>query len=146
MTCIAVVNNDTVFLDMMAAVLKEKGWETTTYRESDKAFTALKGDPPDLIILDIRMETPESGWTILELLTLDPVTARIPVIVCSAALLDLRSHESWLNDHGINVLPKPFDLDELYDRVEKNLGVRPGRSWRRRSPLRWLASRVRRLY
>jgi DNA-binding response OmpR family regulator len=126
MTHIAVVNDDTMFLDMMGAVLAEHGWDTDVYRESESAYLALKQNPPDLIILDIRMETPESGWTLLELLTLDPETRRIPVIVCSAAIVDLREHEPWLAENGIAVLPKPFDIRHLYRAVEAALGQRPG--------------------
>jgi DNA-binding response OmpR family regulator len=121
MTRIAVVNDDTVFLEMMAAVLQEQQYEVRICREADHAFEQLRADLPDLIILDIRMETPESGWNLLELLALDRITHHVPVIVCSAAIQDLRSHEEWLNNHGIAVLPKPFDIDELYACVEKAL-------------------------
>lgn len=121
MTRIAVVNNDTVFLEMMAAVLAERGWETEVCRETGGAFERLKSHLPDLIILDIRMETPEAGWTLLELLTLDREMAAIPVIVCSAAIFDLRAHEDWLKEHGIAVLPKPFDIPHLYAEVEAAL-------------------------
>lgn len=121
MTRIAVVNDDTVFLEMMVAVLAEGGWETSVYRERGEAFSQLQQDPPDLIILDIRMESPESGWTLLELFTLDRTLCAIPVIVCSAALLDLRAHEEWLHQNGIAVLPKPFNIDQLYQEVEAAL-------------------------
>jgi DNA-binding response OmpR family regulator len=67
------------------------------------------------------MESPEAGWSILELLKLDPATNSIPVIVCSAAIDDLRSREPWLAHHGIVTLPKPFDIDDLYKRVEAAL-------------------------
>ncbi len=121
MTRIAVVNDDTVFLEMMAAVLEEQKYEVKLCREADNAFQELRADLPDLIILDIRMKTPESGWNLLELLTLDRETHHVPLIVCSAALRDLRAHEEWLNAHGIQVLPKPFDIDELYACVERSL-------------------------
>ncbi len=121
MTRIAVVNDDTVFLYMMAAVLAEQGWDTKVYRERGDAFSALQQDPPDLIILDIRMESPETGWTLLELFTLDRTLCTIPVIVCSGALLDLRAHEEWLNQNGIAVLPKPFNINQLYQEVEAAL-------------------------
>ncbi|GAC1445915.1 MAG: hypothetical protein NVSMB52_08880 [Chloroflexota bacterium] len=121
MTRIAVVNDDTVFLEMMAAVLRERGCDTSIYHEGHGAFRSLKADLPDLIILDIRMETPETGWTLLELLTLDRDTRNIPVIVCSAALLDLRAHEDLLRRFGIAVLPKPFDIEALYARVDASL-------------------------
>lgn len=121
MTRIAVVNNDTVFLEMMAEVLREGGWETDIYREGDRAYEQLKASPPDLIILDIRMESPETGWTLLELLTLDPAMLPIPVIVCSAAILDLRQHEELLSLYGVAVLPKPFNIETLYHRVRESL-------------------------
>jgi CheY-like chemotaxis protein len=124
MTRIAVVNDDTVFLDMMAAVLSERGWDTAVYRETENAFAALKEQPPDLIILDIRMETPESGWTLLEVLTLDREMRRIPTIVCSGAIFDLRAHQDWLAAQGIQVLPKPFDIESLYRTVDAALRTR----------------------
>jgi DNA-binding NtrC family response regulator len=121
MTRIAVVNDDTMFLEMMAAVLTERGWDTGIYREADSVFATLQRDPPDLIILDIRMETPETGWTLLELFTLDRELCTVPVIVCSAALLDLRMHQEWLAQNGISVLPKPFNIRQLYQEVESAL-------------------------
>ncbi len=121
MARIAVVNDDTVFLEMMAAVLAERGWDTRIYRERGNAFAELHQHPPDLIILDIRMESPETGSTLLELLTLDRRPCTIPVIVCSAALLDLRAHEEWLNQNGIAVLRKPFNINQLYREVEAAL-------------------------
>jgi CheY-like chemotaxis protein len=123
MTRIAVVNDDTVFLDMMAAVLRERGWEVSIYREGDAAFERLREDPPDVIVLDIRLEKPETGWTVLELLTLDPRTSPVPVIVCSAALRDLREHEPLLKKYGIAVLPKPFDVGALYAQVDEALAA-----------------------
>lgn len=118
---ITVVNDDTTFLEMMAAVLAEGGWDTTCIRESHGAFARLRQDPPDLIILDIRMESPESGWNLLEVITLDRSLRHVPVIVCSAALFDLRAHEDWLHQNGIAVLPKPFNIDQLFSQVEQTL-------------------------
>jgi CheY-like chemotaxis protein len=118
---IAIVNDDTDFLSLMAELLRERGWEAIICREAEGAFHRVKETQPDLVVLDVRMSRPESGWMILELLTLDPETGRIPVIVCSAALDDLRSKEAWLNEHGIAILPKPFDIDDLYQAVDSAL-------------------------
>lgn len=122
MTRIAVVNDDTDFLTLMCEVLTEKGWDAYALREGDSAFELLRQDHPDLIILDVRMDTPEMGWDILNLLTLDSETRVIPVIVCSADMVALHEKADWLEQHGIGVLPKPFDLDDLYQRVQLTLG------------------------
>jgi DNA-binding response OmpR family regulator len=122
---IAVVNDDTTFLSLVEELLADNGWEAFTLRESKTAFKMIKDDPPDLVMLDIRMGSPEAGWTIIELLKLDPATADVPIIVCSAALDDLRSKEEWLRQHNILTLPKPFDLDDLYRTVEEGLRTAP---------------------
>lgn len=119
---IAVINNDTDFLTLMSDVLESRGWATTICREGKEAFAVVRQQPPDLIVLDIRMETPETGWNVLELIKLDPHTSSIPVVVCSADALALRAKESWLHDRGIDTLLKPFDIDDLFAAVEKGLG------------------------
>ena len=88
----------------------------------------MRAQQPDLILLDIRMGGEESGWTLLELLTLDPQTRPIPLIVCSAAIRDLQDHQPLLDRFGIGVLPKPFDLEVLLEKVEAALGRGKARS------------------
>jgi CheY-like chemotaxis protein len=118
---LAVVNNDTDFLTLMTEVLKERGWQTVVCRESHGAYNTIKDAQPDAVILDVRMESPESGWNILELIRLDPATRDIPVLVCSAAAIELREKEEWLKSHGVATLLKPFDIEDLYEAVEKIL-------------------------
>lgn len=124
MVRIAVVNDDTDFLTLMGELLEDRGWTPIIHREGEDAFRLLQQDVPDLIILDIRMGHPEQGWTILELLTLDPETRTIPVVVCSAAIDDMRKRQDWLHEKGISILPKPFDIDDLYRSVETALDRR----------------------
>jgi CheY-like chemotaxis protein len=76
------------------------------------------------VLLDIRMGGEETGWTIMECLTLDPETRPIPLIVCSAAIRDLQAHQPMLERYGVDVLPKPFDLDALLEKVETGLARR----------------------
>lgn len=119
---IALINDDTVFLGLMQELLETiEGYQVTICREGDQAYEFVKQQQPDLVILDIRMGGEETGWTVLELLTLDPATRPIPLIVCSAAIRDLQDHEPLLKQYGIDVLPKPFDLDALLENVEAAL-------------------------
>jgi CheY-like chemotaxis protein len=117
MARVAVVNDDTEFLGLMAEVLEAEGYEVLILREADHAFASVKQEMPDLVVLDVRMESQESGWTIAELLTLHPDTRAIPVIVCSADVHSLRENRDWLAQHGIGALAKPFDLDDLLGSV-----------------------------
>ena len=123
---IAVVNNDTAFLELMGELLGGEGYRTLICKEGDKAYALVKERQPDLVVLDIRLDHPESGWTILELLRLDPATARIPVIVCSADGRFLREKAAALADLDCDVLEKPFDLDMLLAKVAAALAAGRG--------------------
>jgi DNA-binding NtrC family response regulator len=116
---IAVINDDTVFLDLMRDLLEtEENFEVLICREWDHAYEFVKRERPDLVIQDIRIGGEEHGWTILNLLTLDPETRPIPTIVCSAAIQSLHEHQEMLSKFGIQALPKPFDLDTLLSTIE----------------------------
>ncbi len=123
---IAVINDDTAFLGLMEELLeKEEGYDVRVCREADRAYEFVKSLRPNLVILDIRVGHEESGWTILELLTLDPTTRPIPVIVCSAAVHSLIEHQQLLQQYGCEVLAKPFDLDALLRKVREALAAGP---------------------
>jgi CheY-like chemotaxis protein len=119
---VAVINDDTAFLNLMRDLLEtEGGYEAVICREWDDAHAFVKDQRPALVILDIRIGGEEHGWTILNLLTLDPETPRIPVIVCSAAIQSLHQHQDLLGKYGICALPKPFDIDALLETVARML-------------------------
>jgi len=115
---IAVINDDTHYLQLMHDLLEEEeGYTVTICKEADDAYGFVKETHPDLVILDIRVGHEETGWLILNLLTLDPATRPIPVIICSAAISSLHEHEELLKKYDCDVLPKPFDLDTLLEKV-----------------------------
>ena len=124
---IALINDDPVFLELMHDLLqKEEGYQVLICKESSNAYAFVKEQRPDLIVLDIRMGGEETGWKILELLSLDPDTQPIPVIVCSAALPNLKQHGPLLKKYGAGVLPKPFDLDALLAKIQ--VALRKGKT------------------
>lgn len=59
---IALVNDDTVFLKSMEKLLWEfGGYDTTIIHEGNTAYHIIKREKSHLVILDIRMENPETG-------------------------------------------------------------------------------------
>jgi CheY-like chemotaxis protein len=125
---IALINDDTSFLELMRDLLEdEEGYQVSICKEWDGAYQFVKDTQPDLVIQDITIGGQEKGWTILNLLTLDPATRPIPLIVCSAAIQSLHDHQQLLDKYGITALPKPFDLDELLSTIERVIGRGPAR-------------------
>lgn len=131
---IAVINDDTVFLRLMHELLgAEEGYQVSTCFVGADGYAFVKNLQPDLVVLDLVFgNNAEEGWRTLDLLTLDPATSRIPVIVCSAATVELDRHSEWLRRFDVEALRKPFDLHVLLSKVRASLGVpRTGdvRSW-----------------
>jgi CheY-like chemotaxis protein len=125
---IAVINDDTTFLRLMEELLRvEQGYTVGVCKQWQHAYEFVKEFRPDLVILDVVMNDEEAGWRILNLLTLDPETRPIPVLVCSAAVRSLHDHQELLDRFGIRALPKPFDLDTLLAAVGEMLGSPPPR-------------------
>ena len=118
---IAVVDDDVAFVEFMGHALAARDWETLGYYQGEGTFELLRRIQPDLVIVDIRLEQPDGGWKLLELLRLDPRTAHIPAIICSADALQVGERELWLRHESIPALRKPFDLDELYRLIEWRL-------------------------
>jgi CheY-like chemotaxis protein len=122
MARIVVVDDAEDITEFISEVLQDTGHTVVVCNQGGDALRCIIEGHPDLVLLDIRFEgMTETGWDILARLHEHPLTERLPVIVTSAALDDLRAHDAWLQHRGISVLAKPFDLDELLDLVESSL-------------------------
>ena len=122
MSKISVINADTAFLRLMLEFLTDAGYEVMLHEQDGAIHGQLREESADLIVLDVSIEQPDSGWTLLELLRLDPATATIPIIVCSADVLQLRSKEQLLKELHCAILEKPFDLETLLSTISTMLG------------------------
>lgn len=78
----------------------------------------IKRERPRLVIIDVRLQSLDEGWKILEQVRLDPMTRNIPVIICSADTQFLRWKRRQLRQMNCEVLEKPF-REELLCEVEK---------------------------
>jgi DNA-binding response OmpR family regulator len=112
---ISVINDFEPFLEVMKSLLQEQEYEVDLVHESIRAKDRVTAFKPDLIVLDLRLEKPDTGWQLLELFRLDPELAATPVIVCSADIVGLQDRADVFERHGIRALEKPFNLEELLD-------------------------------
>ncbi len=124
---VLVADDDEAMLDLMAGLLGEEGgYEVLAHRLDGDIHTQVARELPDLVILDLLDGgRREAGWRALELLRLDPATRHIPVMLCSAAADRLEGHREWAGKLGVDLLAKPFDVDDLLARVRAALGAEP---------------------
>jgi DNA-binding response OmpR family regulator len=102
-------------------LLSDEDFDVKVALSGAGALELIRMTLPDLVILDVRLPD-VSGWDILQSLKLDHATTAIPVLVCSAAVQELRSLETQLNRMGVDVLIKPFAIDTLLDKVRTLIG------------------------
>jgi CheY-like chemotaxis protein len=75
---------------------------------------------PDLILLDLNLPD-MSGVEFLQKLCADEATAQIPVVVISADVVS--EQRGNLQKYGIRAfIAKPFDLSELEEEVDRQIG------------------------
>jgi serine phosphatase RsbU (regulator of sigma subunit) len=119
---ILVVDDTPANLQVLAGMLKDRGYKVRPVPSGKLALLAAQRDPPDLILLDINM--PEmNGYEVCEHLKSDEKLKRIPIIFISALTEPLDKVKAFAIG-GVDYLTKPFQMEELHARVETHLKLR----------------------
>ncbi len=78
-------------------------------------MTHIEKSRPDLVIMDIMLPDGD-GRELLTQLRSNPSTAEIPVLMISARYTEANIQHGSFKPNGF--LAKPFDIDDLLDRIE----------------------------
>lgn len=113
-----VVDDSTEFLSFMEALLASEGFPVAIASTYTAALKRLEAQPPDLVICDVRMPEMEP-FAILKLVHENADTRHVPVLLCTGAIQEIDQAERWLAERGVEVLLKPFDVDDLLSRIKK---------------------------
>ena len=119
---ILVVDDTPANLQVLAGMLKDRGYRVRPVPGGKLALTAARRDPPDLILLDINMPD-MNGYEVCEELKADEALKGIPVIFISALTEPLDKVKAFATG-GVDYLTKPFQMEELHARVETHLKLR----------------------
>ncbi|HUG20060.1 MAG TPA: SpoIIE family protein phosphatase [Planctomycetaceae bacterium] len=119
---ILVVDDTSANLQVLAGMLKDRGYKVRPVPSGKLALLAARRDPPDLILLDINM--PEmNGYEVCEHLKADDELKGIPIIFISALTEPLDKVKAFATG-GVDYITKPFQMEELHARVETHLKLR----------------------
>lgn len=115
MARITVVNDYPAFLEMMDAMLGSAGHEVAILDGQAASIEEVRDTRPDILIIDVAVkEGGTTGWDVLVLARTDQRLLAVPVIVCTADVIQTRERRDELDRLGnIRVLEKPFSADEL---------------------------------
>ena len=116
MARVLVIDDDPTIRQLMARMLTMEGYEVLDAFDGEDGIQQFQENDVDLIVTDWEMPRKDGGDVIREVRRREPaakiivVTAHQPAIT---AAMELGVHK---------VLPKPFDLQQLIDGVEDELG------------------------
>jgi sigma-B regulation protein RsbU (phosphoserine phosphatase) len=119
---ILIVDDTLANLRLLSQMLAEQGYHVRPVPDGQLALAAVQAEPPDLILLDIRM--PEmDGYEVCERLKVDAQTRDIPIIFISA--LDATQDKvRAFQTGGVDYVTKPFQAAEVLARVKTHLALR----------------------
>ena len=118
-TTIMIVDDSPVNLKLLLELLREKGYRVVAFTGGAQALAAAAKNPPDLVLLDIRM--PEmDGFEVCRRLKANAALQDIPVLFITA-LAEAGDKVQAFAVGGADYITKPFHPDEVYARVQTHL-------------------------
>ena len=118
---ILIVDDDHDTHQFVADLLHMYGYEATCVHTSATARELIPREHPDFLILDLHIDQPYAGWTLLQELHADSATSTIPVVLMTSDREFVRLSRNEVRALGGEVLEKPFELDHLITRVQARL-------------------------
>jgi len=117
---ILVVDDDDDILEIVTLLLSERGYEVRMLNHGKTIFDNIREFQPGLILMDVMLGDMD-GRAICQDLKKDPLIGSLPVILISGTH-DLAESIN-LPGGPDDFIAKPFDLDELYAKVERHLAA-----------------------
>ena len=111
---VLVVDDEDGVLYMVKDILEDDGFTVLTATDGRKGLLLAAHARPDVVVTDLMMPG-ISGRVLRERLQHDPRTARIPVLLMSAA------YKPQPGDQFAGVIGKPFEIDELLRLVHRQM-------------------------
>jgi cyclic di-GMP phosphodiesterase len=120
---VMIVDDEPINIKVVRKYLEMEGYRNfVSTIDAPHAFEMIRKEKPDVVLLDIMM--PEvSGLDILEMLSGNNETARIPVIILTATG-DPETKRKALDLGATDLLAKPVDINELVPRIRNALLVK----------------------
>jgi len=114
---VALVSDEPTFCYVATNWLESAGYRVVSARD-EQGFAALR-DTEHLaaLVIEVTADTGFSASRIIDMLWTNPLTSRLPVIVCSADPGFYTWQAQYLTSRGCRVLGKPLGRETLLDAI-----------------------------
>ena len=119
---ILVVDDDPNSLDIARTYLESRGYTVATALDGKEALAKLEQVRPGVVLLDVMMPGMD-GWEVARLIKNHPDYKDVRVVMLTARS-DFQDKHEGLRAGADYYIVKPIRLEELGQRVERNLKAR----------------------
>jgi DNA-binding response OmpR family regulator len=119
---ILIVDDEPFNIDYLEQELEELGYETMSARNGQEALERVAADPPDLILLDVRMPVMD-GFTVCRSLKGNETTRLIPIVIMTT-LDGIEDRIKGIEAGADDFLTKPVNQRELLARLRTTLQLK----------------------
>jgi CheY-like chemotaxis protein len=120
-----VVDDEFVNRELMESLLTLFGYEVVLANSAKKALQLAHTQPPDLILLDVRMPDMD-GFEACAMFKADPATANIPIILTTALKVDREEKRQAVASGAAGILNRVTPAEEMMDYIATVLATSQG--------------------
>lgn len=110
---ILLIEDEQDILDLLVLLLEQSGFSCVAARTAEDGLEQLREQAFDLVLADYSLPHRSAGWMLRQAGT-EGLLSATPVLIVTA-------HPEPHDVDGFEVIRKPFDLDQLVDRVKQRL-------------------------
>ncbi|MEE9357572.1 nitrogen regulation protein NR(I) [Candidatus Vondammii sp. HM_W22] len=110
-----IIDDDRSIRWVLEKAFQKEGMEVTSFSSADGVMEALSREQPGVVVSDVRMPGMD-GLSLLNLI--NEACPELPVIIMTAHS-DLGSAVAAFHGGAFEYLPKPFDVDEAVEQVQR---------------------------
>jgi len=114
---ILIVDDEDMVRRLLHEKLSKEGYQCEETGNADQALVSLKGNPAELVILDIKMPDKSGAELLTEIKASYPDTA----VIMATALIETNTAIQCIKQGAYDYLTKPFNLDEVIVSVRRAL-------------------------
>jgi CheY-like chemotaxis protein len=121
MAKILIVDDDVDFVKATRMVLEKEGFEVKSASGGKEGYQEALAEKPDLVILDVMMDSVLDGVSVSRKLHGDPATKEIPIVMVTSIANTDYAH-LFPTDKYIHIeafMSKPIDPDSLLKKIRR---------------------------
>jgi CheY-like chemotaxis protein len=127
-TKILLVDDDEDLIRSFQIIFESKGFDVVTAKNGQEGFVKLKADQPDLLVLDIMMNSNLEGYNLLNTIKKEPEYKKFPIIMLTGMRDQLGVNlYSAVEDESmfpnVRYLDKPIDPLTLAEIIRDMLNI-----------------------